>query len=402
MSIKPKATKNRYRDSSSEEEDDGEASWGAYDDEEYGYDDMGEQYAAPTTSKGGKKDYTNEQWDQEANIKYETVLFGFDFRFRPSDLLDGKVALDDGKIVLSLNNKRLFLDEYNPEDFRASVALESATTTNGGGTTPLDTHRDGRKHHHHHRKPRRRRMRRDIAKAAELVNATTTWPELFSMEMTTVDAMDREGFGRSDKVVKTFMPHELKATKPTSCKLFERCVTNRQIEFYNSFQGTHLESFDDDVTRGRDYSQIPLKHPFWMYHDKFEKPLKAYGDQNFISVKNDVADTYMTMAKEQVKGKIQPADITSDPVITLGVKPSEQRRLAHEEWLATKGARGEQWKNFADILGVMSADRMRQKSQTHAGKTEGEVFLNTEYRFSGKVRFHYRQFTGEPIALNMQ
>jgi hypothetical protein len=364
-----------------------EGEWGG----DYGeYEEFSSAHTTTTTAtKGAPKSYNDPRWDQAATIPFESAEFAIDYHFRPRDLLKN-IDKTEGKIVLELKKgKGFYLGKHNKDHFNA-----------GGGDAglQLDAKHRGRKHRKH------RHVMRDIFQKAELLAARTNYEGTFVMELSSVPALQSEGFvstsGSSEpKVSRLFMAGEMR-NKARDYEIHTRKVTNRELEFQNHFNGLHADNLREGITKIANSTQsvVPLKSPLWTPLEKGEgKKMKATKGQNFIIVEDSLIEKYMPVTESNVRSEISLCDITNNPTITLSVPAPDHRQKLHNLWVSSGGKEGKPWQNFAEPSAVMTTDQMKQRNTD--GRTLGEVYMDTEFHFTGKQKMHYRQCNDEKVKL---
>jgi hypothetical protein len=371
-----------------------EESWESSEEEEEG--EYAADYQPANLASTWQEDIPAEQYGEEAPIKYDTVRFFFDVKFRPSDLFSktNGALKNEGKLILSVSNGKLTLDEHsNHLDFPLP------------DPQPLDA----RKRKHHKRSHHKRRLgasqNRDIVKEVTLSEMTCTWPTTFGVELSTVRRYNTEGWHqRSEYVTKTFAPFQVAATQPKNFPIFNRMITKGTIIFQNRYPGANMENFSNSYSspKGQDFVMIPYKNPFFMYFNAFQPtdkqingPSKGLEAAGLVQMPKDLAKKFTEITRSNMKSNLSFGDVTTDFAATFFVPMPTNREASHAEFLAS--GKGQEWQGFADKFNALTLSQLDAKN---GATTHVNAFRETEYRISGFFDCRYKHTNNGKIPMN--
>jgi hypothetical protein len=407
-------TKNRY--------DSAESSgdfWDSYSEEA---DDSASLQSSAQQQRLGQTadssaEMTDEQYMEEAPIKYDEASFWINKRFTVDDLYDQRGNLkNEGKIVLSLKAGDFVLSDHtNPEDFKLDELDLPPVQTPLPHQTALDAHRRGphRKPHHHHQrkhKPRKRRARRDLFKSAHLRAFTTNWGGPLGVALPTVRALAGEGFHHgSDVVTKVFAHNEISAEQPRNYEIRVRPVTKGMVVFNNRYAGQTVETYKEAVTVNakQGFALVPYGSPWVMYHNaseplgsQFNGPSVGFEASGMIHVPLDTYRKYEAVTDREMRSKLSMADVTDDLQIEFFVPMETGLRVKeHAKFLET--GQGVAWDNFADHKSQLSLAELNA-SALSSGQPGNAIakYQKNEYYLRGFLDMKYLRCNGRKIAMN--
>jgi len=205
----------------------------------------------------------------------------------------------------------------------------------------------------------------DIACKVTLEKATSDISDPFYIELTSIRALEDEGFTGADGDVRHLsylvQPGELHATKPTTLVLLpKRKMTVAAAQFRNDFPDITVESLKKHLQELTPTEcLVPYNSPIVAYHNEYEDEEITNGDvinkdaklkHQRVKMAKALGKKYQQMAIERLTKSVSEANITGPGfTVLLSLKPTAERQALHELWLDTKGKEGYEFCGFGDL-----------------------------------------------------
>ena len=296
----------------------------------------------------------------EADVKFKTVEYHFDYNTTPAGRFDSNGELKHGgDIILSLKNER----------------LES-----GYKKHHQDFVRDGRT--------------REIVKSIRLKDVTVVgWEGAINIAYPTVPAFKNEKFGDAGHVCKRLAPNVL-SSQPQDILVMERAITNASIDFQKQYPDLDPQKFDKHVQFTSDFATVPLNSPVLDHYNaapenrkrQLTKASKPFEKKGLVIMEVEDAKKFSEMAKKQMENRISYGDVTHDFEMRLSVPTPSDRVRLHKKFEAGD-KEGVQFKRFADAGYAMPGVDLKAKDAN--GMTMKEKFMGQRQRFAGVVEIQY-------------
>jgi hypothetical protein len=306
-------------------------------------------------------------------------------------LKDFSSVVNEGKLRLSVAKGTLILGRRsNRHDFEESFSSSSLSTLRGQQQSYSSQNTITSEGH------------RDLIKKVDVRNLTTTWQKDYSIGIVSIPLFKKEGYiNNNNFVTETFAPGQTNAFNAMSCTMVDRTITKGVLQFYNMHTDTNPETIRSQINWTDRYAIVNKNSPIFMYFD-LDAPENAryrdlkrddlFSEYNQVTLPLDLANTLVETTQHEMKTKISYGDLSKCEVVIECI-PSASRKKLHQQFVASEGKEGVEFKNFADFIHAKPYVN-EQAINAETGLTELETFEKTPQRFNFHLWIDYLRLNG--------
>lgn len=314
-----------------------------------------QQEQTTTTSTTGDGSQAVDNWNEEADLKYKTLVLIASTKMKLSKMFEIPKGSEsdpsqwrlknDGRIIFSLENEGLQIEKGDRADFESVLKSLKEQQDNSNLST------------------KGKAPQTDLVKSIHATYTTSNYLDQLILECNSIPNF-KQTITRNNSSFHnmTFMPHTLSATKPRNFEILNRPITNGTMSFQKRFPGANHSNIEDTISPIKSTKNVlvphnGLLHGFHNVDLPEEKKIKTpYIDGEHPLVMLTKVDAYAALekAKEKLGNSVLGA-ITS-PTLKFSIfapPPSRTRSLQDTEFKSSKGKKGVQWRSFADMTHIM-------------------------------------------------
>ena len=313
------------------------------------------------------KNMTQQELEEPAKLKLQTVVFEASREIRMSQLLGKDMKLkNNGTVVFSRENGHLEPIQATCQKHVFGVPLTQA--------------------------------RNDLVSGVE-VKIWGNYNKKLLVSLPTIGAIGDEHFRDGANHVNFTIPAgSLSENKPYTVS-FERDITNGQIAFATVFDSPSPDTMDAGIAHvaGRGISYVPLNHAIVHYWNAdpanrdnilTEETVDVSPNGDIIMETTNV-EKYLTIAKKGVNSNLSLGNVTTNTMVVISAcEPTESKQMT-----LRANANGAS-KQVTSFMGLADSNYYLGKNATQTAK---DRFLDTPFRFDMELTFKYVKLDGTPI-----